>query len=190
MFLKMFHRSRATFPPILSILLGVVVLGGCIRQAPIPEDRFQRASALVDVGTRLMRQRELSGARKSFELAAELAPVAAAVDGQGCVALYEGRLEDAERLFSEAYMMDRGYDEALIHLGLTRELRGRADEAQAMYQEYLENYPDSAGVRNNLAALEYDQGKGRMRTVEALEKAITLSDQAVIRENLAVLYAK
>jgi Flp pilus assembly protein TadD len=156
----------------------------------VPEGRFQRAQGLVDIGTEFLRRRDLQEARKSFELASDLAPVAAAVDGRGCVALLEGRYMDAEELFREAYNMDRDYDEALANLGLVKELQGEGEEARGIYLEFLENNPDSARVRNNLAALEYDRGTGTMVTVEALEKAITLSDQAVIRDNLAVLTRK
>ena len=177
----------ATFGPRVSIMVCAALLSSCVRPPPIPEDRFQRAEELVDVGTQFLRQREFREARKAFELASELAPVAAAVDGQGCVALLEGRFEDAEEFFTEAYQMDRGYDEALANLALSKELQGEQDDAKAMYMEYLENNPDSAKVRNNLAALEYDQYQGTIKAVEALEKAIALSDQAVIRDNLAVL---
>ena len=177
----------ATLFPRFSILLYVLVLSGCVHRPALPEGRFLKAHSLVDDGTHLLRRREFPEARKAFELASELAPVAAAVDGQGCVALFEGRYADAERLFREAYTMDRHYDEALVHLGFLQELQGYPEEARVMYQEYLRNYPDSPAGRNHLAALEYDQGKGKMSTIEALEKAITLSDQAVIRDNLAVL---
>jgi tetratricopeptide (TPR) repeat protein len=190
MFLKKYTLFDATLSPRLSILLWVLVLSSCVRQPPIPEDRFHKSQLLVDAGTQLLRRRELQDARKAFELASEIAPVAAAVDGQGCVALLEGRYADAERFFREAYGMDKRYDEALVHLGFSQELQGEFEEARDMYQEYLRNYPDSAVGRNNLAALEYDQGNGKIRTVEALEKAITMSDQAVIRDNLAVLNGK
>jgi tetratricopeptide (TPR) repeat protein len=188
--LKKTIPKHATFPALLSIVVGWSALTGCARNAPVPEERFQRAQHLVDIGTEFLRRRELREARKAFELASDLAPVAAAVDGRGCVALMEGRYADAEDLFGDAYAMDRTYDRALANLALTRELQGEVEEARDMYLEYLEKHPDSALVRNNLAALEYDRGKGKMGTVEALEKAITLSDQAVIRDNLAVLSAK
>jgi tetratricopeptide (TPR) repeat protein len=116
--------------------------------------------------------------------------MAAAVDGLGCVALLEGRYEVAERYFLEAYEMDRTYDEALVHVGLVKELRGQREEARAIYLKYLGNNPLSAIARNNLAALEYDRGMGTMVTIDALEKAIVLSDQVVIRDNLAVLATK
>jgi Tfp pilus assembly protein PilF len=188
--LKKIPRKYATFPALLSIVVWVLALTGCARNPPVPEERFQRAQHLVDIGTEFLRRRELREARKAFELASDLAPVAAAVDGRGCVALMEGRYADAEDLFGEAYAMDRTYDQALANLALTRELRGEVEDARSMYLKYLDNHPDSAQVRNNLAALEYDRGKGKIGTVEALEKAITLSDQAVIRDNLAVLSRK
>jgi Flp pilus assembly protein TadD len=163
---------------------------GCFAPQAIPEDRFKRALLLVDVGTRLLREANVIEARKAFELASELAPVAAAFDGLGCVDLLEGRYVSAERYFREAYEMDRSYDEALMNLGLLKELQGEHAEAKAVYLKYLYKNPSSASVRNNLAALEYDRGRRRMDTVGALEKAIVLSNQAVILDNLTVLRDK
>lgn len=180
----------ATFILRIPILFSVMFAHGCIRGSPIPETRFKRASELVDIGTGFIREHDLVEARKAFELASELAPVAAAVDGLGCVALLEGRYAEAETLFTEAYEMDRTYDDALANLGLLKDIRGEREEARTIYMRYLEKNPASAGVRNNLAALEYDGGRRRMTIVEALEKAITLSDQAVIRDNLVVLKEK
>jgi tetratricopeptide (TPR) repeat protein len=179
--------KHATFVRLLSILVCIAQLAGCFTPRAVPEQRFQQASDLVDVGTRFLRERKFSDARKAFELASELAPVAAAVDGLGCVALLEGRYAQAEEYFTKAYEMDRSYDEALVNLGLAHELQGRPEEAQAIYMKYLDKNPSSAIARNNVAALEYDRGMRRMEAVEALEKAIALSNQAVIRDNLAIL---
>jgi tetratricopeptide (TPR) repeat protein len=180
----------ATLGRILSILVGTAQLLGCVASSAVPDGYFRKAEALVDVGTRLLRERRLVDARKAFELASELAPVASAVDGLGCVALLEGRYDSAEGYFRAAYEMDRSYDEALVNLGLLRELQGRSSEARAIYLKYLEKSPSSGNARNNLAALEYDGGRGTMETVASLEKAIVLSDQVVIRDNLVVLRSK
>lgn len=180
----------ATFGWYLSIVVCIAQLSACFAPQGVPEARFRRAHELVDVGTRFLRERNFSEARQAFELASELAPMAAAVDGLGCVALLEGRYELAERYFWEAHEMDRTYDEALVNVGLVKELRGQREEARAIYLEYLGNNPLSAIARNNLAALEYDRGMGTMVTVDELEKAIVLSDQVVIRDNLAVLATK
>jgi tetratricopeptide (TPR) repeat protein len=106
------------------------------------------------------------------------------------VALLEGRYDSAERYFREAYEMDRSYDEALVNLGLLKELQGKPLEAQAIYLAYLEKNPTSGSARNNLAALEYDRGRGTMDTVEELEKAIVLLNHGVVRDNLASLRGK
>jgi tetratricopeptide (TPR) repeat protein len=126
-------------------------------------------------------------ASRFYEVAAELAPVAAAVDGLGCIALVEGRYDEAESFFREAYQMDGEYDEALLNLGLLRELQGRQEESRDIYLNYLEKYPDSVRARNDLFALEYDRGRGKMGILRELAKAQTLSDDPVVRANVAIL---
>lgn len=180
----------ATFGRTFSILVCTAHLLGCFAPLAVPEGHFRKADALVDVGTRFLREGRLVDARKAFALASELAPVASAVDGLGCVALMEGRYDSAEGYFREAYEMDRSYDEALVNLGLLKELQGKPIEARAIYLRYLEKSPSSGSARNNLAALEYDGGRGTIETVESLEKSIVLSDQGVIRDNLVVLTSK
>ena len=178
---------HATFWGCLTILMCIAHLSGCFAPGRVSEGALRKAHALVDVGTRLLRQRSLEEARKAFELASEIAPVAAAVDGLGCVALLEGRYDEAERYFVKAYEMDRSYDDALVNLGLLKELQGEPAEAKTIYLRYLESNPTSGVARNNLAALEYDQGRGRMDSVIALEKAVVLSNQGVTRDNLVAL---
>lgn len=182
--------SHATFGYRLSILLCLAHMVGCSASRAVPEMDARKAEALVDVGTRFLRERRLSEAKKAYELAFEVAPVAAAVDGLGCVALLEGLYEVAEGYFMEAYEMDRSYDEALVNLGLVKELQGDPTEAKAIYLRYLKNHPSSGRVRNNLAALEYDRGRRTIDTVASLEKAIVLSNQGVSRDNLQVLRGK
>jgi tetratricopeptide (TPR) repeat protein len=179
--------SHATLLLSLSIVVCIAQLVGCVAHGSVAESNVKMAHELVDVGTRFLRERRLDDARKAFELASELAPVAAAFDGLGCVALLEGRYDSAEGYFTEAYEMDGTYDQALGNLGLLKEVQGDPAAAKAIYGEYLKRYPSSASVRNNVAALEYDGGRRTMETITALEKAIVLSDQVVIRDNLATL---
>jgi tetratricopeptide (TPR) repeat protein len=178
---------HATFCRYLSIVVCLAHLLGCTASKGVPESQIRKAQALVDVGTGFLRERRVVEARKAFQLAAELAPLAAAVDGLGCVALLEGAYDSAEGYFVEAYEMDRTYDEALINLALLRELQGESAGAEAIYMKYLMKNPSSAIARNNLAALEYDKGRRRIEAIEALERAIVLSNQAVIRDNLIAL---
>ena len=177
----------ATFTRRTTIVLLASALLGCAPPLPIPAERYGKAEALVESGTELLRQGRLTEANQFYELAAELAPLASAVDGLGCISLLEERYEEAEGFFREAYEMDEEYDEALLNLGLLREIQGRRDEARGIYLNYLEKYPDSARARNDLFALEYDQGRGRMVILRELAKAQTLSDDPVVRANVAIL---
>ena len=163
---------------------------GCFQRASVSEDRYQRALSLVDEGTSLLRERKPREAGVLFAMAAELAPVAAAVDGQGCAALMEGDFKRAEELFEKAYDMDETYDEALGNLALLKDIQGNSHEALKLYSKFLETHPDSGVVRNNKAALEYDLGARRMLVAEELEKAKRLSEHGVIKDNLEKMSAE
>jgi Flp pilus assembly protein TadD len=173
---------RLLFIIVFFVVQATVV--GCFQRSRIPEGRYQRALSLVDEGTTLLRQRKPTQAGVIFSMAAELAPVAAAVDGQGCAALMEGDLERAEELFQKAYEMDETYDEALGNLALLKDIKGDSREARKLYTSFLEAHPDSGVARNNKAALEYDLGARRILVKQELEKASKLSDHGVIRDNL------
>lgn len=169
---------------ILVCFLAQATVVGCFQRDRIPEERYKRALALVDEGTALLRQQKPTQAGVVFEMAAELAPVAAAIDGQGCAALMEGDFERAEELFEKAYEMDATYDEALGNLALLKDIKGESYEARKLYNRFLEAHPDSGVGRNNRAALEYDLGARRIRVAQELEKAHKLSEHGVIRDNL------
>ena len=83
--------------------------------------------------------------------------------------------------------MDKTYDEALLNLALAYEVRGDSEKARDIYLEYLNKYPESAPARNNLAALEYDRGGGRIEVLHALTKAAMLAPNRVLSQNLVVL---
>lgn len=180
----------ATFSALLSITLLQGFLYGCAPRRTVPEKEYAQAVELVDHGIVLLRERKLEEARKSFELAGDLAPLAAAMDGLGCVELVSGNFALAASLFEEAYQMDRSYDSALVNLGLARELEGKVDEARVIYMKMLDNYPSSVEGRNNLAALEYDRGAGRMGVLRELDKALMLSNHEIIRDNVKALKSK
>ncbi len=177
----------ATFGRLFSISLSAVALSGCLFSREIPEERYIRADLFVDQGAEELRQMHFEEAKRFFELAADLAPLAAAKDGLGCVELLRGDVDKAVSLFEEAYQMDRTYDEAMLNLALAYEVRGDSDRARDIYLEYLNKYPDSAPARNNLAALEYERGGGRIEVLHALTKAAMLAPNRVLSQNIVVL---
>jgi Flp pilus assembly protein TadD len=145
------------------------------------------ALQLVDRGTLLLREKRFTEAEAAFQAAYELAPLPAALDGQGCSAFHRGDLIGAEQLFRQAYSMDVKYDEALANLGLVLALQGRTEEASATYRSYLARRPEAAHVRNNLIVLEYERGEATMTVVSELRKASLLTNHGVIADNLQTL---
>lgn len=171
----------------LMMLMGVLLIAGCAIKAPIPEERYQKALELVDQGTLLLRDRRLDEAEASFSLAYDIAPVAAALDGRGCVAFLRGDWDRAERFFREAYMADEGYDEAAANLALVLDAQGKPEQAREWYTWYLSRHPEDAATRNNMAALEVDQGSDKELILQELLRAAAISRHSIIMDNITRL---
>jgi Flp pilus assembly protein TadD len=157
--------------------------------ATVPQERYKQALALVDQGTVSIRAGRLEEAQAAFSLAEELVSLAAAVDGQGCVALLKGEFELAEKLFERAYQMDGTYDHALANMALLKDISGNHEEAQRLYERALTSLPEYVPVRNNKAALEYELRGRKMEVLPQLEKASLLTEHPVVSENLSRLTA-
>jgi len=162
-------------------------LCGCFISPQVSEERYNQAVTMVDQGARALSMGRLKEASKAFSVAAELAPIAAAVDGQGCVALLEGDFPKAEQLFRRAYEMDGSYDEALANLALLMDISGREEKAKDLYNQSVMAMPTHVAVRNNRAVLEYERGQRRISVVEELEKAGLIAEHGVVSENVARL---
>lgn len=160
---------------------------GCALSRSVPEERYRQALELVDQGTAHIRQGKLKEANLAFSTAEELAPLAAAVDGQGCVALLLGEFERAEGLFLRAYDMDETYDRALANLALLQDIRGSDEEAIKLYNRAIERLPELVTARNNRAALEYDRSGRKIEALQELEKAKLIAEHPIISENLVRL---
>lgn len=169
------------------VLLCLHVLTGCAFHKTVSGERYERALKLVDEGVGKMREGKFREAQVAFSMAEDLAPLAAAVDGQGCIALLSGELEKAERLFEQAHEMDGAYENALANLALLHEIKGDVVKARKLYDKAIEGLPDSIAARNNRAALEYDDGARKMEVVEELQKAGLLGEHHVVQDNLVRL---
>jgi Flp pilus assembly protein TadD len=173
----------ATFRAVVAIIV-VVTLTGCAVVRPVSQDQVRRANALVDVGVMHLREMRLVDADAAFEQAFDIAPVAAALDGIGCVALLNGDFDKAEQMFVRAYEMDAEYDQSMANLALLRDIQGRKEEASQLYHEYLSRYPEAARVRNNAALLDFDLNERPEVVTRELQKAATIEDSSIVRENL------
>ncbi len=157
---------------------------GCTLSPAIPEGRYQQALRLVDDGTHLLRARRLIEADASFSMAADLAPLASAVDGRGCVAMMSGDYVSAEKFFVSAYEMDRTYDEALGNLALLYDVTGDMPRAREVYEMLFETLPGNTSARNNYAAVLYGLGSNISEVEHELRKAAALSGNGVIADNI------
>lgn len=166
----------------LLLLCGAV--SGCFSQEGLPAWRYDEAERLVDDGARALREGRLTEALTAFELAREYAPVAAALDGKGCIAFLKGNLAEAEELFREAYESDATYDEALGNLALVLDVAGRDEEALELYRTLLEQHPEAARQRNNRAALAFDLGHGSSEVEGEFAKAALALAGGISEKNL------
>ena len=181
--MKIYRRLRL----LSKVVLVSLLLVGCSGREVIPDGLYQRANLLVDQGTSLLQRGSFNQAEAAFSLAQELVPLAAAVDGLGCIALLKGELEKAKVLFSEAYSMDRDYDEAAAHLALLADLQGDAVRSRELYTWYLARHPEDPFARNNFAAFDLDTGGDRELNLKQLRRAAALLPKGAVLENIEEL---
>jgi Flp pilus assembly protein TadD len=157
---------------------------GCFQAAGVPEHIYERALLLVDEGTMQLREQKFIEAEATFAIAREMAPLAAAVDGKGCALMMQGRFDEAEQLFREAYDMDKEYDEALGNLALLYDVRGEPARAREVYELFLRTNPEVGTVRNNYAGLLYDLGVDHSTVQRELLKARVVSGNVFVETNI------
>jgi tetratricopeptide (TPR) repeat protein len=116
------------------------------------------ALELVDTATLQLELGNIEQADAAYRMAFERYPLAAALDGIGCVALYVGDLKKAHQFFSLAYEADTDYHSALGHRAMAYELEGNRAEADRLYQQALLLEPTDGRIRNNYAAFLFDGG--------------------------------
>ena len=126
-------------------------------------------------------------------LSYELSPNAAAVDGLGCVAMLQQDFRRAEKLFIEAYEMDRDYYHALGNLALLYEMQGEQQRALRMYKRAIKNNPTNVHFRNNFGVFLFEQEVGRQpeyRALLELQKAAALAPNARVVDNIETIEGK
>jgi tetratricopeptide (TPR) repeat protein len=168
------------------VALVAVVVSGCFSSG-VSSDRWEQATDLVQDGTVALEQGRFDEAEVAYSMAWDLAKLASAVDGKGCVALVRGDLVGAERYFKQALEIDAEYSHALGNLALVRDLQGRVKEAKDLYKQALSEEPENVDVRNNLAVLEYEQQGSTLGALRELRKAGLLKNEGVIKDNIALL---
>jgi len=168
------------------ILLSILQFG-CVVTQPVTLDRQTEALRLIDQGTSQLRAFKLKQAQASFAVAADMANLAAAYDGLGCVALIQGEFVKAEKHFLQAYNLDEKYEHSLGNLALLYEIRGLRGEAITLYLKAIEGNPKNFRLRNNFAAFlldNYPESESEVIAKDELLKAQALVKHPFIEENL------
>jgi tetratricopeptide (TPR) repeat protein len=170
---------------LLSLMMAL--LGGCA----VPKPKLtpdMNAIKLVDAGTLALRQGRLKQAEAAFNMALEISPLPAAIDGLGCVAFLRGDLDTAQRYFLMAYKRDPKYANALGNLALVYERQGDMAAARRIYERALREGPKNYRARNNFAVMLYEDGLGSAEDKDQarleLRKALTLAEHPVIKNNV------
>ena len=190
--LKKLPRSFKHCACAYAALAAIAMLsGGCavtLPEASIVD--FQKARELVDQGTFKLDRGKLEEAETSYKVALEIAPIAAAYDGLGCVAMTRKQYSEALSYFQLAMDTDPEYTEVLGNLALLYESRGDLATAMDYYKQALEDDPKNFQVRNNFAAFLSDSpGRGqsselREASMRELKKAKALSEHPIIENNI------
>lgn len=128
-------------------------------------------------------------AQVAFSAAYELAPQdPRVIDGLGCVAFQQGRLDSASRYFLSAMHIDPKYDRAYAHLALVAEKKGQYGEAGRLHKMALLVNPLNYRARNNYAIFLADSDKKLLARYE-LTKARIFSEamEPIIERNIRQL---
>ncbi len=165
---------------------------GCAvqQEAPYNPETYMRAKGLIDQGTLLLRQEQLSKAKATFEVALSVMKLAAAYDGLGVVAFLQKDYENAAYYYWKAYRQDTEYTHVIGNLALLYEVTGNTTRARALYEEAIEKNPDYAPFRNNYAAFLEANGDYRKEVRAELQRASVLAQHPIINNNVYLLNTK
>lgn len=170
------------------LYLIIFFLSACTLNIERDSTDYAAANQLVHNGTMKMEAGLLDEAKADFMLSNEIIETALATDGLGCIAFLEGNRERAKEYFKKAYILDNTYYNALGNLALIYDLEGMETEAHKLYKKALEGEPKNFRIRNNFAALLYDNKyrgiESGQNAREELLKAKSINADKTVLENL------
>ncbi|HMB71855.1 MAG TPA: tetratricopeptide repeat protein, partial [bacterium] len=142
-----------------------------------------------DYGIGLLRQGDLTGARRAFEHVTEGDPTYA--DGfvnLARVSLQEGLLEEAAAELGEARKLDPGLPKIHYFLGVTAKERGEYDEALARFRQAADTYPRDRVVRNAIGRTLFLQRRYEEAVAELQEVLDIDPEDLMAHYNLMLCY--
>jgi tetratricopeptide (TPR) repeat protein len=173
------HRAEAT----LAVAdAGAEVANAAIVRAP----DFLRWN---DYGIGLLRQGDLSAARRAFEKVTQADPTYA--DGfvnLARVSLQEGLLEEAAEELAQARALEPGLPKIHYFLGVTAKERGEYDEALVRFRQAAATYPRDRVVRNAIGRVLFLQRKYDEAVTELQEVLDIDPEDLMAHYNLMLCY--
>jgi Tfp pilus assembly protein PilF len=171
----------------ISFVIIVALLAGCVVQQPqVSLEARNKALGLVDQGVRYLRVGALDEAQASFESAAEIAHLPAALDGLGSVAFLKGSPDVAIKLLEAAY--DNGsYPMALANLAIVHESLGNLNLAHQLYMRAIKEDPTNFRARGNYSVFLADYLNETERARSELLKAKAIEAAPLLVHNQKVL---
>ena len=138
---------------LLSVGLTLAFITSCALPRAFPSAEQQvRSWSLVERGIELLQQGSWDRSEAAFQVAFDLSPSAASLDGLGCIAMRRGHAAEAEHYFLSALEYDPEYARAMANLALLYEQEGLLAQAERFYRNSIEQDPADAHVRNNFAS--------------------------------------
>jgi len=104
--------------------------------------------------------------------------------------MLEGKLEEAERWFKQAYESDHHYDHSLANLALLYDLRGEKVRSLEVYRAIVRSNPEVGWIRNNLTAVQSDLGLEPHGLEEQLLRSAVVESNEIVNENITRMERK
>ena len=168
------------------LIATLALFFGCMPVSSPSLNDQQQALNLIDQGTLLLRQGEAIKAQAAFEVANELAPSGAALDGLGCVAFANGDLDLAEEFFRAAYSYYPDYKNSLGNLATVLAKKGNLTAATELYLLAVRENPENFRFRNNFAGhlVDLKQEGYKDQAKSEMWKAGALTRHPIVLSNM------
>lgn len=167
----------------------LIIFSACFSNQKPQAVNKQNPSEYVTKGVIYLREYDrgnkeaLKKAAAAFEIASQInQDLPEVLDGLGCVALREGKIDSSEGFFNRVTLLYPNYSRAWVNKAHIAELRGDLDNAELYLREALRINDFDVHALNNLSVILIRKSREKLKESESLETQEDIKD---IEENLA-----